>query len=97
MIEEIKILLGDAASNFSDALIALVLKQAIAEVESYCNREIDTELELIAERIAVIKLNRINTEGLQSQSYSGVSENYIDGYPADILAILNRKRRIKVV
>jgi hypothetical protein len=48
-------------------------------------------------RIAVIKLNRMNSEGLSSQSYSGTSESYIDGYPADILAVLNRKRKIKVV
>lgn len=97
MIEEIKILLGDAASNFTDAQIALCLKQALAEVEAYCNRTADVELELLAQRIAIIKLNRLNTEGLASQGYSGVSESYIDGYPADILAILNRKRRIKML
>lgn len=97
MNEEIKLLLGDAASNFSDAQIGLCLKMALAEVESYCNRELDYELEVIAERIAVIKLNRLNTEGLASQSYSGVSESYIDGYPADILAVLNRKRKIKLL
>lgn len=97
MIEEIKLLLGEAAANFSDPLIALIAKQSLAEVESYCNRQIDFELEAVALRIAIIKLNRINTEGLASQSMSGVSENYIDGYPADILAILNRKRKIKVI
>ena len=97
MIEEIKVLLGDAAENYPDMLINLCLKAALAEVEAYCNRKIDTELELVAQRIAIIKLNRTNTEGLASQSFSGVSESYIDGYPADILAILNRKRKIKVV
>ena len=97
MIEEIKLLLGDAASNFSDAQISLAFKMALSEVEAYCNREADTTLELIAEKIAVIKLNRINTEGLSSQSFSGVSESYIDGYPADIQAVLNRKRKIKVM
>ena len=97
MIEEIKLLLGDAADNYSDAQIGLALKLALAEVEAYCNRKVDFELEIIAEKIAIIKLNRMNTEGLASQSYSGVSENYIDGYPADILTVLNRKRKIKVV
>lgn len=97
MVEEIKLLLGDAANNYSDALIGLCAKQALAEVEAYCKRNADYELEMVAERIAIIKLNRINTEGLTAQSYSGVSESYIDGYPADILAILNRKRKIKVV
>lgn len=97
MIEEIKLLLGEAAGNFSDAQISLCLKMALAEVETYCNRQADYELELIAQKIAVIKLNRLNTEGLASQAYSGVSENYIDGYPAEILSILNRKRKIKIV
>jgi hypothetical protein len=97
MIEEIKLLLGDAAANFTDAQIALALKIALLEVEEYCNRDADAALELIAEKIAVIKLNRTNTEGLASQSYSGVSESYIDGYPAEILTVLNRKRKIKIV
>ena len=97
MLEEIKLMLGDAASNYTDAQISLALKLALAEVEAYCNRTVDFELELVAERIAVIKLNRINTEGLAAQGYSGVSESYVDGYPADIKAILNRKRKIKVV
>ena len=97
MLEEIKLLLGDAASNFSDAQINLAYRMALTEVEAYCRRKADAELELIAENIAVLKLNRINTEGLASQSYSGVSESYVDGYPADILAVLNRKRKVKVL
>lgn len=97
MIEEIKLLLGDAAANYSDAQISLCYKMALAEVEDYCNREADTTLELMAQKIAVIKLNRLGTEGLTSQSFSGVSENYIDGYPSEILAVLTRKRKLKVL
>lgn len=97
MLEDIKLLLGDAASNFTDEQIGLALKMALAEVEDYCNRELDYSLEMVAVRIAVIKLNRLNSEGLASQSFSGTSESYIDGYPADILAVLDRKRKIKVV
>ena len=94
MIEKIKLLLGDSASNYTDAQIELQYDLASAEVETYCNRKLDAQLELIAARIAVIKLNRLNTEGLASQSFSGVSESYVDGYPADILAILKQKRKI---
>lgn len=97
MIEEIKILLGEAASNYTDAQISLAYKLALAEVESYCKRDADATLQLVAENIAVIKLNRINTEGLTAQSFSGISETYIDGYPQEIKAILNSKRKIKVV
>ena len=97
MIEELKIMLGDAAANFTDAQIGLALKFALAEVEAYCKRPVDFELEMVAQKIALIKLQRINTEGLSAQSFSGVSESYIDGYPAEIQAILRGKRKLKVV
>ena len=97
MIDEIKVMLGEASENFADAQIGLALKHALAEVEAYCKRKVDYELQICAEKIAVIKLNRMNTEGLASQSYSGVSESYIDGYPADVQAVLDRKRKITVL
>lgn len=97
MLEEVKLMLGGAAANYSDELIGLCIKQALAEVEAYCHRDLDFELEACAQRIAIIKLNRIGSEGLASQGYSGVSETYIDGYPKDILSILNRKRKVRVI
>lgn len=97
MVSDIKLMLGDAVSNFSDDLIALYYKQSLAEVEDYCKREADAVLEGVADRIAVIKLNRLNSEGLASQNFSGVSESYINGYPADIQAILDRKRKIRLI
>ena len=97
MIDEIKIMLGDAASNFTDAQIGLCAKRALAEVEAYCKRPVDYELTAVACDIAIIKLYRLNTEGIASISAGGVAENYIDGYPANILAVLNRKRKVKVI
>ena len=97
MLEELLDLLGDSADNYTNAQISLCLKMAIAEIEGYCGRELDEELEMIAYRIAIIKLNRLKTEGLSSQSYSGVSESYVNGYPNDIMAVLKRKRKIKVI
>lgn len=97
MIENIKVMLGNSASNYTDEQINLAYRRASMEVEAYCNRGLDIELEMIVEEIAVIKLNRMNSEGLTSQSYSGVSESYVDGYPQHIKSILNRKRRIKTV
>ena len=91
MIDDVKISLGEAADNYTDAQIDLAIRLAQKEVEGYCKRTIDAELEVAVIQIAVIKLNRKNTEGLASTSYSGVSENYLDGYPAEIQALLNRK------
>ncbi len=97
MIEQIKIMLGDAAPNFSDPQIELAYRVAVCEIEEYCQRELDTALEFIAMQIAIIKLNRLNTEGLASQSFSGINESYIDGYPAEIKAVLNRKRKVRFI
>jgi hypothetical protein len=97
MIENIKLMLGSSASNYSDEQITYAYKRAVLEVEAYCKRQLDVEMAMIAEEIAVIKLNRMGTEGVSTQSYSGVSESYIDGYPDNIKKILNSKRRIRAI
>ena len=96
MLEKIKICLTN--NTYTDDLINLFLDDTTKEVKIYCNREdIDVELESIIRKIVIIKLNRMNSEGLSSQSFSGVSESFIDGYPQDIIAILNRKRKLKTL
>lgn len=96
MLEKIKICLTN--NTYTDDLINLFIDDTTKEVKIYCNREdIDVELESIIRKIVIIKLNRMNSEGLSSQSYSGVSESFIDGYPQDIIAVLNRKRKLKTL
>lgn len=96
MLEKIKICLTN--NTYTDDLINLFIDDTTKEVKIYCNREdIDTELESIIRKIVIIKLNRMNSEGLSSQSYSGVSESFIDGYPQDIISVLNRKRKLKTL
>ena len=80
MIEQVKLLLGEAATNYTEAQIGLALKIAIAEVEDYCNRELDYGLELQALKIAVIKLNRIGTEGIATQSFIFLTLLYSNRY-----------------
>lgn len=94
MIDEIKLLLGDAAANFSDAQIGLMAKIALDYVETYTQREIDYSLTLLAERITIILLNRMNSEGISSESFNGTSVSYIDGLPDDIIQALNKKRKV---
>lgn len=97
MLDNIKILLGDAAANYKDEQIAAYLEQAQQEAVIYCNRALDDDLERIAEQMTVVKLNRINAEGINSQSYNGVNESYTDGYPANIMALLRAKRMVKTL
>lgn len=97
MLEELKTMLGDAAAAFTDAQLEIALRNAQEEAAAYCNRALDADLLLIAQKMAIYRLNRMNTEGLAGQSFSGVNETYLDGYPADILMMLNRKRKVKFI
>jgi hypothetical protein len=97
MLEEMKIMLGDAATAYTDAQIEIALRNAQEEAAAYCNRALDADLLLIAQKMAIYRLNRMNTEGLQGQAFSGVNETYINGYPAEILMMLNRKRKVKFI
>lgn len=97
MFDDLLILLGGRFLDISDDLIRLFIEQTKSEVESYCNRPLDDQLKLVCEEIILIKINRYNTEGLSSQSVNGITESYIEGYPAHIKSILDSKRRLKVI
>lgn len=94
MVEEISLMLGAAASNFSEAQIGLAAKMALQYVEDVTGREPEYSMTLLAERIAVLYLNRLGTEGLASQSFNGFSEQFISDLPDDIIRALNRKRKV---
>ena len=38
-IEEIKLMMGEAAAGYTDAQIGLAVKMALAEVEAYCKEQ----------------------------------------------------------
>ena len=97
MLEEIKLLLGNSVTSFSDAQMGLAAKMALQFVEDYTGCEADYSLTLLAERIAVISLNRMNTEGLSSMTFNGTSESYLNDIPEDIKTALNRKRKVLFV
>ena len=89
-------LVADAA--YSAEQISAAARCAYMEATAYTRREVlDAQLLTVAAQIAVIKLNRIGTEGAASLGFSGVTENYLDGYPAHIKYILNSKRKLKVL
>lgn len=88
ILEQVKIL----SSNTNEALISLLIDKTKIEISEYTKISFDENnaaMQNVLSDIVVIKLNRIGTEGLSSQSYSGVSESYIDEYPQSIIKQLN--------
>ena len=88
ILEQIKILSG----NTNEALISLLIDKTKIEISDYTKISFDesnTSMVNVLTDIVVIKLNRFGTEGLSSQSYSGVSESYINEYPQSIIKQLD--------
>ena len=93
MLENIKLLLG-ISSTEKDNLLTLLIQQAEDEAKDFTHREDVCELQSTIERMVVYNYNRLGTEGLNSESYSGTSYNYASDYPEQILKMLKRYRKI---
>ena len=64
----------------------------------YCNRaDIPLEANGVILQMLLVQYNRLGAQGLSSQSYSGVSESYLDGYGDNIRKQLNRYRKLQVI
>lgn len=81
-----------------DVLLKDLIKDSIQDVKDYINysleEELPEQLKVIVQDVTLIKFNKIGAEGLQSESYSGVSQNYIDGLPKELKSRLRRYRRL---
>lgn len=98
MLAELKTLLGDRASGYADEYLTLLLEHAQAEALAYTRRdELPDGLQTMVPRMALVMVNRTGSEGVSAQGYSGVSESYLDGWPAEIQAVLRRYRKLVVL
>lgn len=86
----------DTSDTSKDTLLAGILLDASNEFLAYTNRtDIPTAAEIVVSSLAAYNYTRIGFNGIQSQSYSGVSESYSDGYPKELETQLNKFRKIK--
>ena len=58
------------------------------------SEELPSELISAVKELVIIKCNTLGTEGLNSQSSNGVSENYSNDIPKPIKKKLNRYRKV---
>ena len=97
-MEKLKLLLGIKIDDTSkDALLSILLEQATSELKQYCYREqLPVEANNVIIDMAVVKYNLLGTEGLSSQSYSGMNEAYAN-YPPQLIKSMNRYRKVKTL
>lgn len=96
MFEDVKLLLG-LATDEKDSLLKVLLAQATAEAKAYTNNTNMAVLSPAITQMVVYKYNRLGTEGLNNESYSGESYNYAAEYPAAVMSLLKSCRRIKTI
>lgn len=93
MLDNIKLLLG-ITGNDKDELLELLIAQATTEARDYTNNRDVSKLSAAITKMVVYNYNRLGTEGLASEGYSGVSYTYAADYPDAVLRLLKQCRKI---
>lgn len=93
MLNDLKLLLG-INDNSKDSLLILLINNAKNEIINYThNDKCLDELESTIIEMVVFRYNRLKTEGVDSENYSGVVFNYSADYPEAILRPLKAFRK----
>lgn len=97
MLERIKLLLN-ITDDSKDALLEELIDNATEFAKNYINND-DALDNLTGTIIAMViyDYNRMGTEGLTSENYSGMSFGYTAGYSDDIMKQLRRYRKVRVI
>ena len=95
LLERLKARLDDV--EVPDIKLQAIVEDVTQEVLADTNQsELNAQLESAVISLSVIAVNRLGTEGLASEGYSGVSTSYLDDVPPRVASILNANRRLGV-
>lgn len=93
LLERLKARLDE--NELSDGKLQGIIDDVTIEVLANTNQPIlNAQLESAVISLSVVAVNRIGTEGLASEGYSGVSTSYLDDVPPRVAFILNANRRL---
>ena len=92
-LEKVKALLQIADSS-QDTLLTVLLEQAADEALTITQQTDSSELAPVIRLMVVEKFNRLGTESVTSISYSGIAETYTTDYSAQVVKLLNSKKRL---
>lgn len=85
-------------SNFSDELLKDLISDSFNDVAEYINLTSGEAMPLgcisIIKELVVIKINKLGSEGISSESHEGISQSFIEGIPSDIKMKLRRYRKL---
>ena len=95
LLERLKARLDE--NELSDDKLQEIIDDVTQEVLADTNQsKLNAQLESAVVSLSVVAVNRLGTEGLASEGYSGVSTSYLDDVPPRVASILNANRRLGV-
>lgn len=99
IIEKVCALVGATAyDQRKRATIEALVEICKQEAVDYCNLdEYSEKLDNAVVQMVIQRMNRLNNEGIDSNSASGISEHFHNGYTTDVLSNLRKFRRLKTV
>lgn len=84
--------------NAEASVLEALTEQCIGEFKAACNRDDAPEAAAaVISQMVQHRYNQRGAEGLQSQSYSGMSESYMTDYPASLRRAMNRYRKVRML
>ncbi|ATD56235.1 hypothetical protein BTM21_03805 [Clostridium chauvoei] len=100
--QKIKILkslkLRPGISNFNDELLKDLISDYFNDVAESINLSEGLQMPVgcinIVKELVVVKINRLGSEGISSESHEGISQTYTDDIPNEIKTKLRRYRRL---
>ena len=95
LLERLKARLDDV--EVPDIKLQAIVEDVTQEVLADTNQsKLNAQLESAVISLSVVAVNRLGTEGLASEGYSGDSTSYLDDVPPRVASILNANRRLGV-
>ena len=88
VLANVKVLL-DITDDSQDQKLEILLAQAEADALAYTKKDRLFGCDTVLEKMVIFLWNRLGTEGLTQESYTGATYHYTDGYPEDIKAMLD--------
>lgn len=80
------------ASGITAEFATLLLEDV---TEALMNRGVDAaKCPALVRQIAVIRVNQLGSEGVASESYSGISQSFISDLPGEVLREINSLRAV---
>lgn len=76
-LDNLKILLNLTEDDSQDEILTILLTNAVSTVNVYLGvQELPKELEFVAEQLAIIKYNKLGSEGIQTEKIDVLSTTY---------------------